>query len=680
MAPSDTTPASKRRKIRKGTTSCWDCKRRKVRCSLVDHPNTVCSACRKRGTKCVTQDVPEALEDDPRVSPENDHTPIVNDAGDSTPSQHLNAPAATTTTASTPHTNETPTNNSTFVLFSGNGEPPNAPNPHAKICEELYASLPPQKDIDLLCEAGAHVSILLHFLITSPHLQDGTDVFEKLQDRPTVNSHPVQIVTYLLLATAALQHLRFKESGWQIARLSEVSQFFMMRLVDVATRLVTTNDSLVGSSVEGLESVMMEGAYHLNRGNLRPAWVAFRRAIGLAQLLGIHRPGHVPPRSLDPQHKCDTAYLWHRLVYSDRMLCLLMGLPQASMDRSMKDSTNDPVCRLEHAHNVIASRILERHDANPGSFSISTFQDIDNELQKAAEMMPSEWWAMPNLAAANSTSKPPSIVHEMRRLTTQVAHYALINYLHIPLMLNFTTTNASLHAYSQSSCITASREILSRHNILRAFNRIAYSCRLVDLFSLSASLLLLIAHLQQHARTRDLGEFNPLLHQRQTDRAMVEQSVKDLQAISWVNIDSLTANAADLLEKLLAIEAEAKAGVRRYTASSVRDPEENGTANGGIPEESHTSTRAENPGLRFCIPYFGSVRIAPDGSLSKEMRNEAPDMSELINPQLYESGNGHTQDSASQGVPWYSLPSLTSVDNLIFQGWDMTFFDRMSGN
>lgn len=57
----------KRRKIRKGTTSCWECKRRKVRCSLVDGPGGVCKACQRRGTKCLTQDYP--VEDEVEHAP-----------------------------------------------------------------------------------------------------------------------------------------------------------------------------------------------------------------------------------------------------------------------------------------------------------------------------------------------------------------------------------------------------------------------------------------------------------------------------------------------------------------------------------------------------------------------------------------------------------------------------------
>lgn len=51
----------KRRKIRKGTKSCWECKKRKMKCVYAD-PNSpadadaICIGCQQRGSKCVSQE------------------------------------------------------------------------------------------------------------------------------------------------------------------------------------------------------------------------------------------------------------------------------------------------------------------------------------------------------------------------------------------------------------------------------------------------------------------------------------------------------------------------------------------------------------------------------------------------------------------------------------------------
>jgi hypothetical protein len=52
-------PNAKRRRLRRGTRSCWDCKRRKVKCTFNSTTDTVCISCRRRGAACVGQENPE---------------------------------------------------------------------------------------------------------------------------------------------------------------------------------------------------------------------------------------------------------------------------------------------------------------------------------------------------------------------------------------------------------------------------------------------------------------------------------------------------------------------------------------------------------------------------------------------------------------------------------------------
>ena len=49
-------PALKRRKIRKGTKSCWECKRRKIRCTFVAPTQSICDGCRSRRVDCIGQE------------------------------------------------------------------------------------------------------------------------------------------------------------------------------------------------------------------------------------------------------------------------------------------------------------------------------------------------------------------------------------------------------------------------------------------------------------------------------------------------------------------------------------------------------------------------------------------------------------------------------------------------
>lgn len=54
-------PDSKRRKLRKGTRSCWDCKKRKVKCEYSLPSDEICISCRRRGSQCISQEFPEEL-------------------------------------------------------------------------------------------------------------------------------------------------------------------------------------------------------------------------------------------------------------------------------------------------------------------------------------------------------------------------------------------------------------------------------------------------------------------------------------------------------------------------------------------------------------------------------------------------------------------------------------------
>lgn len=53
--------SAKRRKVRKGTRSCWECKRRKIRCIFASSEDVTCVGCQHRRLPCVAQEMPEDL-------------------------------------------------------------------------------------------------------------------------------------------------------------------------------------------------------------------------------------------------------------------------------------------------------------------------------------------------------------------------------------------------------------------------------------------------------------------------------------------------------------------------------------------------------------------------------------------------------------------------------------------
>ncbi|KAL2401284.1 Dehydrocurvularin biosynthesis regulator [Exophiala dermatitidis] len=417
---------------------------------------------------------------------------------------------------------------------------------------------------------------------------------------PHPTTHPVLIAKHMLLLASLLQHLH-PEVHAEIKGLSETPQAMSARLANLAIDYVTTKDELLGS-MEGLECIMMESVYQANLGNLRRSWVAGRRAVTVAQLMGLNRSDNRSQfEVLDARMKYDPRVIWSRIVFLDRFLCLMLGLPQGCTEKNMGFEAlltgSLPLERLERIHCAVASRVLERNELEPSAQDLSITRTLDLGLQKAARSVPSKWWLTPKLDSAGTDSR--SMFWDTGRLFAQVLHYNLLNQLHLPYMLRSSMADRK-YEYSRITCVNASREILTRFISLRSFNGIASSCRIIDFLALMASITLLLAHLDSY----HLGTENLLAHQYHSDRAMIEQVHENFREVNSVNSDALSAHSADLLQRLLAIEAESTHGFSQFAGRVSVHKAGTESSQAGVDDEGAVSVH---------VPYFGVIRITREG-------------------------------------------------------------------
>ena len=73
--------------------------------------------------------------------------------------------------------------------------------------------------------------------------------------------------------------------------------------------------------------------------------------------------------------------MWFRIGFLDRFLCLMLGLPQAYIDRGTTSATtlgSSSIEQLEQKNRVVASRILERNgsDRSPHDYSVTQSLDL----------------------------------------------------------------------------------------------------------------------------------------------------------------------------------------------------------------------------------------------------------------------------------------------------------------
>ncbi|KAK1672133.1 hypothetical protein BDP55DRAFT_673692 [Colletotrichum godetiae] len=146
---------------------------------------------------------------------------------------------------------------------------------------------------------------------------------------------------------------------------------------------VTGNDEVMGAQ-EGPECLILEVVFCTNAGKLRRAWMVLRRAIGLAQLMGLHHDQPDKLIILDPQTKASASLMWHRLSSQERYLALMLGLPATTLDNPCTANTKftpeeSPYDHLERSHSQIMRRITARNERiQLGDFGVT--RQVDQML------------------------------------------------------------------------------------------------------------------------------------------------------------------------------------------------------------------------------------------------------------------------------------------------------------
>ncbi|KAM0417027.1 hypothetical protein ACHAPT_012993 [Fusarium lateritium] len=473
------------------------------------------------------------------------------------------------------------------------------------LSRRLLAAYPEQELVDVLLKGGPAFMIAFQANFVSYRQLDdllGLPELERpgirlLMDQHTSKTHPVIIAEQMLMLANVLQHMLPDLQGQ-----FENPQATMARLADTAIDLVVSNDRMMGTA-EALVCLMLESIYHANLGNLRLSWLARRRAASLAQIMGMHRRPSRALRSLKPGCAADSTFVWYRIQAADRFLSLMLGLPPASMDNSMiaepAFSQDTPMGQLERRHCVAAGRILERNDRDPSADNFAFTQTIDLELQQAATAMPSKWWLVPDTTAATSDKE---LFWESHRLMHQTYHFYLFHQLHLPYMLLGSALPASQHQYdyNRSTCISASRDILSRCLLMQKNQRLTCNYRVVGLWALMASLTILLTHLS----CKRLGPTGSILaHQRMSDRAMVEQVLENMKAAASGDDTGQSGKCSRMLRQLLAIDTDPT------TASE-----------NNLTGDSSANSNHAKP-LSVFVPYFGLVVVSRDGEITAKTLN-----------------------------------------------------------
>ncbi|KAJ5391608.1 hypothetical protein N7509_007098 [Penicillium cosmopolitanum] len=543
-----------RKRMRKGTKSCIECRRRKIRCTYTaDHPN-VCNECRLRGSKCVDQ---EHNEDDRSIPPGSEQGEqryslrervaqlenVVQDLVKRLDQQ--------STTVSSPADNPTISNTSPASAESDKLGPSsiqiqNAPvmqlfdnylvsrqedlssndqfagirdmSPKARaVRAELLSLLPPQKDIWKIVNEGSKL-----WCVWEESFPEIQNIFDHKWDSCEGLVAPADIGKAIVcLCMSALQSP--KSFDFKSLLVPIEPEEFSIRLTEAVDRLVVRDDDFA-ATLPGIECQMLLAKFHLNEGRLRKAWLVTRRAIEFAHLAAMH----LSTRTRSP---LDTLFvrrqkIWCSLNCSDRSLSLILGLPYGvteanflpQIQQRLKEH-NAPAEEYLFRIGVICGHMVDRNQ-NPADMCLETTLKLDSELDSA-------WRSMPS--SLSSVELGPDERQEQfhARIPLQFMPKVLRALLHLPLMLKYPYD--SRFAFSQRMAIKSAREALAIYKVLRAMTR-SYLCKMIDFLAFTMGMLLIV-HLYgdsdefpEHNEEEDesdwrlVGEVVDILHQARQEK------------------------------------------------------------------------------------------------------------------------------------------------------------------
>ncbi|KAJ6442816.1 Zn 2cys6 transcription factor protein [Purpureocillium lavendulum] len=616
----------KRRRVRKGTQSCWECRRRKVRCSLTLPAGSTaaaaaaCDACTRRGARCVGQELPDEGSPAQQVGDRLGRVEaMIEWLASRADYDHEREPDAVrvTTGSDGPRTRS----QQPVAALSHNGLLDAAEvGQDDALHRQLVAAWPSQDEMEIIWSIPARVPSLQDTSCTPSRPEPGTSSPREALQLPPRGSHPVLIARKLLFLGYFLQGCSSQDLG-DLGRARRDA--IMACAMQTAHRLVTSNHDFVGS-VDGVECLLIESLYHNHAGDLRRAWLAVRRAILMAQLMKLPRGANAKRVPVtDASDDIDHMFLWFRLAQMDRYLSLMLGLSAGSADDSFADPVLlggcTPVERMQRIQCVAAGRILQRDQAETldDEGMLSTTDEVDAMLRDAASLMPPEWWLPPSVDEGGLKTT----ARETARIMDLFTHHHLLTRLHLPFLLRPSIDGR--YDYSKLTAVNASREAVSRFVSFRRSKSPVPYCRGVDFLAFIASATLCIAHIEAHrwspnqagshkGRGTALGF---LVHQRLADRAIMELTLDIMEFVArgddggGKKTDRIASSIAIILRRLLDIEADAAAGGAYSTNAS-----HGGFSRPSSPvdgEEYYSDLAGSNgtTTLRIHIPHLGTIKI-----------------------------------------------------------------------
>lgn len=445
-----------RRKMRKGTHSCSECRRRKIKCKF--HPGTAspCIPCAARGSRCLDQ---------------RDAT-SVNESNINTESVSLRERVAVLEKMVRNHviTHE-PTLN--HEEFDTEDEPVEADEraPFVSMLNKAKGSMESHQITRPVQEIASRKSPPFYTQSSSDaclKLRSVLPEYDLLISTLSQNGawwssfrQKVQVIcqgTYEDLAAFAVRAYTSSDPaklGMLVVAYarSTGNNHHLYGLVDK----LAIPDSAHSYSAEAMELLLLLAKAYSDIGQPRQSWMMYRKGLAISEVMGLYRREMVSPRLKS---------IWWAFYHGDRFSSLLLGIPYGFNDAHLGPTVEPynaptyPEQRFVLRCASIAGKIIDRN-MMPGKPSSASSMLLDEQMDTIASSMPLSWWDLPD-----SLPNCHAETDELRNILLLHFYFFHVRInLHLPFIVGTEMTSA--RGSHRLACLEASRHLLKRFTLLR---------------------------------------------------------------------------------------------------------------------------------------------------------------------------------------------------------------------
>ncbi|KAJ5658408.1 uncharacterized protein N7484_002057 [Penicillium longicatenatum] len=709
-----------RKRMRKGTRSCMECRRRKIRCTYDSDRCEICNECRFRGSKCFDQ---EHGSDDPSTGPGSGPSEryslrervayletVVQDLAkrlDET-NASISKSAQTTSGNLTPVSTEPdrlgpssekienapvmqlfdnylvsrrddPSSNDQFMGAKDTSDKARA------VRLELISLFPSDEDIKKVLAQCSHLWCMWEEDVSALH-----KVFAARYDTPETLVAPADLGKALVcLCISMLQSP--PEFDFNTLQLPMDVQVFASRCCEAVDRLVVRDDDF-SATLPGIECHLLLSKFHMNEGRLRKAWLINRRAIDLAHLAGMHLSTRTPQPS-------DSLFerrlkIWCSLATSDRSISLILGLPYVISDafylpqverrlKSAESAAEQYMLRI----GVITGHMIDRNQ-NPTEMCLETTLKLDQELMDA-------WNAMPNTYLGSERGSNESREQYLERIPLQFMPKVLRALLHLPFMLKYP--HDPRFRYCHKTAIQSAREAQIFYKIIRSAAR-SNMCKVIDFMAFTMGMLLVV-HLYgyseewpDHSKEEDeqdwalIGELVGILRQAASESggSVAAESAHILGEMYKCRLDQqkgdwdLAAHCKITVPYFgtITVGAGAKfAGMRKKGQNpAVPSPGLSTSSSQRTPGQLYTPPMSDPDGV-MTVPNNNTNGHTPVADSAGCHSNQPLPTNDDSSHNAFTGLEGNAFSALFDDIGQYIFPNTTNVDLGLDQGWNLNWFD-----